>query len=149
MGVNRYNIRYGPRKRHKQITTICTRSISTALATVLPAKDLWQSLSYVARWNGGPGSSDSCGWLRGERRAYHNKVITPLAGFQVPVWQLSVVSIITDSKQWPWLGGFGFCQIAHESCALWLDTFIFCLTSSTLHFSLAHSHSDHLWVELV
>ena len=30
---------------------------------------------------GRPGSFDSYGWLRGERRACHNKVITRTAGF--------------------------------------------------------------------
>ena len=43
---------------------------------------------------------------------------------QVPVWQLGVVSIATDSKQWPWLG---FCQNRTSLIALWLDTFILCL----------------------
>ena len=67
--------------------------------TVLPAKeDLWQSLSYVASRNGGPGSLDSYGWLRGERRACHSKVITRPASLKVPVWQLRVVSINNDPE---------------------------------------------------
>ena len=123
------------------------RRPSVGLATlplpiVLPAKeDLWQSLSYVASWNRGPGSLDSYGWLRGERRACHNKVITRPAGLKVPVWLLRVVSIATDSKQWPWLG---FCQNHTSLVALWLDTFILCLTSSIFRSSLAHLFRDHL-----
>ena len=114
---------------------------------VLPAKaDFWQSLSYVACWNGEPGSFDSYGWLRDERRACHNKVITRPTGLKVPVWQLWVVSIATDCKQWPWLG---FGRNRTSLVALWLDTFILCLTSSIFRFSLAHLFRDHLWVELL
>ena len=113
---------------------------------VFPAKeDLWQSLSYVASWNGEPGSLNSYGWLRGERRACH-KVITRPAGLKVPVWQLWVVSVATDCKQWPWLG---FCQNRTNLVALWLDTFILCLTSTIFRSSLAHLFRDHLWVELL
>ena len=127
----------------EQLHILTNLSILTCVVNiiVLPAKgDLWQLLSYVATWNGGggAGSNDSCGWLRGERQACLNRVITPPAGFQVSVWQLSVVSIETDSKQWPWLGRFGFCHITQESCRMRLDTFIFCLTYSTFRFSLTH-----------
>ena len=108
-----------------------------------PKKISWQSLFYVASWNGGPGSFDSYGWLRGERRACHNKVITRPAGLKVPVWQLWVA---TDCKQWPWLG---FCQNCTSLVALWLDTFILCFTSSIFRSSLAHLFRDHLWVELL
>ena len=92
-----------------------------------------------------PGSLDSYGWMRCERRACHIKVITRPAGLHVPVWQLGVVSIATNSKQWPWLG---FCQNRTSIVALWLDTFILCLTSSIFCSSLAHLFRDHLWVEL-
>ena len=117
------------------------------VSIVLPAKDdLWQSLSYVASWNGGPRCLDSYGWLRGERRACHNEVITRPAGLKFPVWQLWMVSIATDCKQWPWLD---FCQNHTSIVALWLDTFILCLTSSIFRSSLAHLFRDHLWVELL
>ena len=116
-------------------------------AIVLPAKeDLWQSLSYVANWNEGPESFDSNEGLRGERRACHNEVITRPAGLKVPVWQLWVVSIATDCKQWPWLG---FCQNRTSLVALWLDTFILWPTASVFRSSLAHLFRDHLWVELL
>ena len=117
----------------------CYANLSTVLVViVLPVKeDLWQSLSYVASWKRGrPGSFDNYGWLRGERRACHNKVITPPQRvFQVPLWQLRVVSIATNSKQWPW---WGFCQNRTRIVALWLDTFILCFTSSIFRSSLAH-----------
>ena len=112
----------------------------------LPAKDdLLQSLSYVASWNGGPCCLDSYGWLRGERRACHNKVITHPAGLKVPVWQLWLVSIATDCQQWPWLG---FCQNRTSLVTLWLDTLILCLTS-IFRSSPSHLFRDDLWVELL
>ena len=134
-------MRTGPALRTEQ------QNLVSHAIIVLPAKDdLWQSLSYVASWNGGPGSLDSYGCLRGERRACHNKVITRPAGLKVPIWQLWVVSVATDCKQWPWLG---FCQNCTSLVALWLDTFILCLTSSIFRSSLAHLFRDHLWVELL
>ena len=132
---------------HVTLHKVKNLGVPHCIAIVFPAKeDLWQSLSYVASWNGGPGSLDSYGWLRGERRACHNKVITRLAGLKVPVWQLWVVSIATDCKQWPWLS---FCQNRTSLVALWLDTFILCLTSSIFRSSLAHLFRDHLSVELL
>ena len=91
-------------------------------------------------------SFDSYGWLRGERQACHNKVITRPTGLKVPVWQLWVVSIATDCKQWPWLG---FCQNCTSLVTLWLDTFILYLTSSIFRSSLTHLFRDRLWVELL
>ena len=121
-----------------QIAWVLKITPQLSMVIALPAKDdLWQSLSYVASYNEGPGSLYSYGWLRGERRACHNKVITRPAGLMVPVWQLWVVSIATDCKQWPWLG---FCLNRTSLVAVWLDTgtFILCLTSSTFGSSLAH-----------
>ena len=124
-----------------------TKQAVASPTIVLPAKeDLWQSLSYIASWNGGPRSLDSYGWLQGERRACRHKVITHQAGLKVLVWQLWVGSIATDCKQWPWLG---FCQNRTSLVALWLDTFVLYLTSSIFRSSLAHLFRDHLSVELL